>query len=69
MTNGDQELADHIADDMDDFIWRVREDFALGTYPRPEEGGADRGGGDRGRRDAGKRSATTATAPAMRRTS
>ena len=38
MTNGDQELADHIADDMDDFIWRVREDFALGTYPRPEEG-------------------------------
>ena len=35
---GDQELADHIADDMDDFIWRVREDFALGTYPRPEEG-------------------------------
>ena len=38
MTNGDQELADRIADDMDDFIWRVREDFALGTYPRPEEG-------------------------------
>ena len=37
MTNDDQELADHIADDMDGFIWRVREDFALGTYPGPEE--------------------------------
>ncbi len=37
MTNGDQELADRIADDMDDFMWRVREDFALGSYPVPEE--------------------------------
>ena len=37
MTNGDQELADRIADDMDDFLWRVREDFALGSYPGPEE--------------------------------
>ena len=37
MTNGDQELADRIADDMDDFIWRVREDFAVGGYPGPEE--------------------------------
>ncbi len=37
MTNGDQELADRIADDMDDFIWRVREDFAKGGYPGPEE--------------------------------
>ena len=37
MTNGDQELADRIADDMDDFLWRVREDFALGSYPVPEE--------------------------------
>jgi microcystin degradation protein MlrC len=36
MTNGDQELADRIADDMDDFIWRVREDFAVGRYPKPE---------------------------------
>ncbi len=37
MTNDDQELADRIADDMDDFIWRVRERFAVGGYPRPEE--------------------------------
>jgi microcystin degradation protein MlrC len=37
MTNGDQELADRIADDMNDFIWRVREDFALGGYPVPDE--------------------------------
>lgn len=37
MTNGDQELADRIADDMNDFIWRVREDFAIGGYPVPEE--------------------------------
>ncbi len=37
MTNGDQELADRIADDMDDFIWRVREEFARGSYPMPDE--------------------------------
>ena len=37
MTNGDQALADRIADDMDDFMWRVREDFAVGGYPVPEE--------------------------------
>ena len=37
MTNGDQALADRIAADMDDFIWRVREDFAVGSYPGPEE--------------------------------
>ena len=37
MTNGDQALADRIADDMDDFIWRVREDFAIGGYPLPDE--------------------------------
>ncbi|MYA10266.1 MAG: M81 family metallopeptidase, partial [Gemmatimonadetes bacterium] len=37
MTNGDQALADRIADDMDDFFWRVREDFALGSFPRPTE--------------------------------
>lgn len=36
MTNGDQALADRIADDMDEFIWRVRE-FAVGDYPQPEE--------------------------------
>ena len=37
MTNGDQELAETIADDMDDFFWRVREDFALGRFPEPDE--------------------------------
>lgn len=37
MTNGDQNLADSIANDMEEFIWRVREDFALGKYPMPKE--------------------------------
>ena len=37
MTNDDQELADRIADDMNEFIWRVREDFAVGGYPTPVE--------------------------------
>lgn len=37
MTNDDQELAEQIADDMNDFIWRVREDFAVGGYPLPDE--------------------------------
>ncbi len=37
MTNDDQVLADRIADDMDDFMWQVREDFALGRYPGPTE--------------------------------
>ncbi len=37
MTNGDQPLADRIAEDMDDFMWRVREDFAQGRYPQPRE--------------------------------
>lgn len=37
ITNDDQELADKIADDMEEFIWRVREDFALGGFPMPEE--------------------------------
>ncbi|MFC2123848.1 M81 family metallopeptidase [Bacteroidota bacterium] len=37
ITNNDQPLADRIADDMADFIWRVREDFANGTYPMPDE--------------------------------
>jgi microcystin degradation protein MlrC len=40
MTNNDQELADRIADDMNDFIWRVREKFARGGYPLPEEAAA-----------------------------
>ncbi len=37
MTNGDQALADRIADDMAAFIWRVREDFAHGDFPMPAE--------------------------------
>lgn len=37
MTNGDQELADEIADDMAGFIWRVRDDWARGEFPGPEE--------------------------------
>jgi len=38
VTNDDQGLANRIADDMADFIWRVREDFAIGDYPGPAEG-------------------------------
>jgi microcystin degradation protein MlrC len=37
MTNDDQALADRIADDMNDYVWRVREDFARGDYPQPAE--------------------------------
>jgi microcystin degradation protein MlrC len=37
MTNADQELADRIADDMSDFIWRQREAFAGGSFPKPDE--------------------------------
>jgi microcystin degradation protein MlrC len=37
MTNDDQALADRIADDMNDYIWRVRKEFAVGGYPMPEE--------------------------------
>lgn len=37
MTNDDQELADEIADDMAEYIWRVREDWAHGEFPQPEE--------------------------------
>lgn len=37
MTNDDQKLADEIADDMAEFIWRVREDFAQGKFPMPKE--------------------------------
>ncbi len=36
MTNDDPELANRIADDMNDFIWRVREDFAMGRLPMPD---------------------------------
>jgi microcystin degradation protein MlrC len=37
MTNNNQALADEIADDMEAFIWRVREKFANGGYPMPKE--------------------------------
>ena len=40
MTNNDQDLADLIADDMNDFIWRVRKEFAVGGYPAPAEAAA-----------------------------
>lgn len=36
MTNGDQALADEIADDMEEYIWRVRERFANGRLPQPD---------------------------------
>ena len=38
ITNGDQELADTIADDMSGYIWRVREEFAGKKLPKTEEG-------------------------------
>jgi microcystin degradation protein MlrC len=37
MTDSDQALADRVAEDMADFIWRVRRDFAHGDFPMPEE--------------------------------
>mgnify|MGYP001817203946 FL=1 len=37
MTNDNQALADEIADDMNDFIWRQRETFAGGSFPGPGE--------------------------------
>jgi microcystin degradation protein MlrC len=37
MTNGNQALADEIADDMNEYFWRVREEFAVGTFPPPDE--------------------------------
>jgi microcystin degradation protein MlrC len=37
ITNNDQDLADLIAEDMSKYIWRVRESFAGGTFPLPEE--------------------------------
>jgi microcystin degradation protein MlrC len=38
VTNDDQALADEIADDMNSYIWRVREEFAGKTLPKTEEG-------------------------------
>ncbi len=37
IADGDQALADRIADDMADYIWRVRERFAHGDFPMPDE--------------------------------
>ena len=45
MTNNDQALADAIADDLSDFIWRHRQAFAGGSYPGPGEAEEDRGPG------------------------
>jgi len=38
VTNDDQELADSIADDMSDYIWRIREEFAGKVLPKTREG-------------------------------
>jgi len=38
VTNNDQELADKIADDMSDYIWRIRKEFAGNKLPRTREG-------------------------------
>jgi len=38
VTNDDQALADRIADDMSDYIWRMRESFAGKKLPKTEEG-------------------------------
>ncbi len=38
VTNNDQELADRIADDMKEYIWRVRENFAGKLLPKTKEG-------------------------------
>ncbi len=38
VANNDQELADRVADDMNDYIWRVRESFAGKKLPKTVEG-------------------------------
>ncbi len=38
VTNDDQVLADRIADDMSEYIWRVREEFAGKVLPKTREG-------------------------------
>jgi microcystin degradation protein MlrC len=38
VTNDDQELADRVADDMSDYIWRVREQFAGKRLPKTRAG-------------------------------
>ncbi len=37
MTDDDQALADRIADDMAEYLWRVRHDWAHGDFPGPAE--------------------------------
>lgn len=37
MTNNDQSLADKIADDMSEFIWRVRQGWSQGEFLQPKE--------------------------------
>lgn len=41
VTNDDQELADRIAQDMSDFIWKQREKFAGKTLPKVKDGVAE----------------------------
>ncbi len=38
VTNNDRKLADQIADDMSDYIWRIREQFAGKKLPKTKEG-------------------------------
>lgn len=38
VTNNDQKLADDIADDMSDYIWRMRKEFAGKKLPKTSEG-------------------------------
>ncbi len=38
VTNNNQELADEIADDMSDYIWRVRKEFAGKKLPKTKDG-------------------------------
>ena len=38
VTNNNQELADKIADDMSDYIWRVRKEFAGRKLPKTKQG-------------------------------
>ena len=55
ITNDDQALADRIADDMSDFIWKRREEFAGKTLPKTEEGVRLAIAAARGRPCAGRR--------------
>jgi len=38
ITNNDQELADKISNDMNDYVWRMREAFAGKVLPKTQEG-------------------------------